>query len=278
MRPTGSSGPDDSKNGHSDPEIALTRRFPHRPLQLPAGRINIPPPGPPDIRWNPLLHQVFLKRRHIPSLRHPVRRPRPRIPNNQVHLQRQIRPPQQLHHFFRVLLPVIYAPQQHVLKGHPLLRPQRHFPHSIQNRRNIPLAIDGHHLGPNRIIRSIQADRQFRPHRLLRESQYPRHNPRSRNRHPRRRNPNFLHQQPHRIHKCVVVQERLAHSHKDQVDPVPPNLHLLPLQHRNHLPGNLACRQVPHDSQLRRQAELAVHRAPNLARNANRRPLRRIFL
>ena len=51
-----------------------------------------------------------------------------------------------------------------------------------------------------------------------------------------------------------------------------PGSALLPLQHRRHLARNLARRQVANDPQPRRQAELAIHRAANLARHADRRP------
>ena len=89
----------------------------------------------------------------------------------------------------------------------------------------------------------------------------------------------------HGLHECVVVQKRLAHPHKHQIDPRR-RLHtlaaadpdLLPIQHRSHLPSNLARRQVPPYPQLRRQAKLAVHRASHLARHTNRRPLIPIHL
>src|SRR5437588_4319411 len=47
----------------------------------------------------------------------------------------------------------------------------------------------------------------------------------------------------------------------------------MPIQHRRHLSRDLARCQVALDAQLRRQAELTVHRTTHLARHTNRRPL-----
>ena len=40
--------------------------------------------------------------------------------------------------------------------------------------------------------------------------------------------PNFVHQQAHRVHERVVVQEGLAHAHEHEVDAVTAKLDLMP--------------------------------------------------
>ena len=78
------------------------------------------------------------------------------------------------------------------------------------------------------------------------------------------------------LHEGVVVQERLAHPHEDQVDPrrcldaaPAADPHPLAVEHRGHLSGDLASSQVAPHPQPRRQAELAVHRAAHLAGDAD---------
>src|ERR1019366_2579331 len=179
---------------------------------------------------------------------------------------------------------VVHSAQQHILERHILALAKRYRPPPLQRRRDVPLLRNRHDLPPHRVIRRIQAQRQLWPHRFLGKPPDRRLNPAGGHRHPRLRNPHSA-QHMHALHKRVVVQKRLAHPHKHQVDPADlsssrrlspfaaPNPHSLPVQHRRHLPRNLARRQIPPHPQLRRQTKLAIHRTPHLARHTNRRPL-----
>ena len=88
-------------------------------------------------------------------------------------------------------------------------------------------------------------------------------------RHARCGNADALHQQQDGRHEVVVVQERLAHAHEDQVDAVFADLHAVPVQHGGDLSCDLARGQVAPDAELCRQAELAVDRAAHLRRDAD---------
>ena len=171
-----------------------------------------------------------------------------------------------------MLGPIVYAAEQHILQCHSLLGTQRHLPYRFDHVSYIPFPRHRHNAFAHSVVRRIQRDCQLWPHRFRGETQDPGHNPRGRDRHSRLGNIHLLHQQPHRRHKGVVVQEGLTHSHEDQVDSIAAGFGLLPLEHRRDLTGDLSGCQVADDSQLRRQAELATHRAANLARDADRRP------
>ncbi len=160
---------------------------------------------------------------------------------------------------------IVHATEQHILKGHSLSGAQRHLSHRFDHLRDAPFPRHGHDSFAHPIVRRIQGDCEFRSHRLCGEPQNTGHNSRRRYCHPRLGNLHLLHQQAHRRHKSVVVQERLTHTHEDKVDSIAARFSLLPLEDRRNLSRDLARRQVADDSELRRQAELAVDRAANLA-------------
>ncbi len=245
----------------------------HCPLQLSTSGKDIQSPGLPDKRRDSLPNQPSLKCRHIRRSRLVKFNARPRIPNNQVDLGWQIRTPEKRNNLVSVFQPVIHAAQQDIFEGHPLLRAQRHLTHCIQHSTDIPLAGHRHDPLADFVVRRVQRNRQLRPYLLRTESQYPRNNARSRDRHPRLGDANFGHQQPHRTHELVIVQERLAHTHEHQVDAVAADLHALALQYCDHLTGDLPRRQVALNPQLRGQTKLTVHRTAYLARNAYRCPM-----
>src|SRR6266481_2868992 len=114
-----------------------------------------------------------------------------------------------------------------------------------------------------------------------------------------RRKPHALHiqQDPQRPHHALKIQQRLALPHQHHICPrrqparfffsyvavavrggrffhglilLASLLHLL--QRHQNLRHHLPRRQIPDQSQLRRQAKLAIHRATRLCRNTNRLP------
>src|SRR5208337_2851307 len=85
-------------------------------------------------------------------------------------------------------------------------------------------------------------------------------------------NPHALHQQSHRLHEVVIVQEGFAHAHEYDVDALQRRLHSLLAEHRRDLTDDFSRLQIPPDPKQRRETELAIHRASHLARYANRRP------
>jgi len=219
-----------------------------------------------------------LKRRHSRFTRSREIDSRPRIQRNQVHLAAQ--PAQQLRNFLRVFWFIVHASEQHIFESDPLPRAQW----KIARRRNqhlqIPLFIQRHQPRAQRIVRSIQGNRQLRPDRLLAKIMDARHNPRCRHRHTPLRNADTLYEQQRRLHEILVIQERFAHPHKNQIDAILRRRDLLVFQHGTNLADNLARRQIALRTQQCRQARLAIHGATHLAGNANRRsanPARPLF-
>ena len=71
---------------------------------------------------------------------------------------------------------------------------------------------------------------------------------------------------PQRLHRRVVVVQRLAHAHQHDVEA--PVLQVEFAGQHADLPGDLARRQMPGQPHLSGQAEPAAHRAPDLGRDA----------
>ena len=110
--------------------------------------------------------------------------------------------------------------QQHVLKRDALAIAQRKLARRRHQQIEIVFPVQRHQPGTLIIIRCIQRNRQPWTNLLFSKIGNARHNARGRNRHPRLRQPNFLHQQPHRLDEVVIVQKRLAHPHENQINAV----------------------------------------------------------
>ena len=82
-----------------------------------------------------------------------------------------------------------------------------------------------------------------------------------------------FHQQPHGLHELRIIQKRLAHPHKNNVDALPFQVHLAVIEHGNDLAHDLSGAQVAFDTQQRSEAELAIHSAAYLAGDADRCPM-----
>ena len=82
-----------------------------------------------------------------------------------------------------------------------------------------------------------------------------------------------FHQQTHRLHEVVIVQERFALSHEDQVDAVALHLDLLIAEHRQNLSHDFARTQVAVQAEKSSHAEGTFDRAANLAGDADGRAL-----
>src|SRR5215469_2656450 len=77
----------------------------------------------------------------------------------------------------------------------------------------------------------------------------------------------------HRPHEIVVIEERLAHTHKNQVDALFGWRNPLIPQHNRNLPHNLPRRKVAFESQQSGHTKLAIHGTPYLARNTYGGPI-----
>ena len=218
-------------------------------LQLAASGVDVSAPRPAQKGGNTARDESLLKGRHLLWRGHRVANPGTGIPGDQIHLHRHGCTARQRDQLVCMLQAVVHTAQQYVLEGDAFPRPQRQLASRLDDFIDLPLAGDGHDRFANRIVGGIQADRQPGPHRLTGQTQNAGHNAGSGNRHPGFSQPCFVYQQTHRRHELVIIQERFAHAHEDQVDPVAPQLHCLPLQHRDHLAGDFSGRQVSLQSQ-----------------------------
>ena len=87
--------------------------------------------------------------------------------------------------------------------------------------------------------------------------------------HAREGEADFRAEQTDGIHEGVVVEEGLAHAHKDEVDAVAPELDLVTAKDSDDLTGDLAGGEVALDAELRGETELAVDGAADLGGDAD---------
>jgi len=192
-----------------------------------------------------------------------------RIQRDQIHFATQ--PAQQLRCFPGVFRSVVHAPEQHVFERDPLPGAQGKLSRSGQEHLQIPLLVQRHELRSQRVIRSIQRDRQLGTDLLFAKVMDAGHDSSGRYGHAALRNPNALNQQSRRLHKILVVQERFAHAHENQVDAILGRENVLIFQHGANLPHKLTGGQVALHSEQRGQAELAVDCTAHLAGDADGR-------
>ncbi len=129
-------------------------------------------------------------------------------------------PTNQLHQFAGVFRRVVHLVEEHIFKGQLFAIAQGKIPRCRDQLFQVPLAVDGHEAGAGDVIRCVERNGQFRPHRLRSQVVDAGHDPRRGHRHARLRDPHSFHQEPHGRDEIVVVEERLAHSHEDQIDPL----------------------------------------------------------
>ncbi len=92
--------------------------------------------------------------------------------------------------------------------------------------------------------------------------------------HALRAEADFFDQQSHRGHEVVVVEERLAHAHEDQIHAIAAHADAVAVEDGDDLAGDFARGEVALQAKLRGQAELAVDRAADLAGDADGGPTR----
>ena len=172
-----------------------------------------------------------------------------------------------------MLYVIIDTAKQDVLEGQPLAIAEREVAQSRDQLFDGPLPGDGHDLCAQRFAGRVQRHGQFGPNRLSSEIRDARHDARSRHGHARLRNANALRQQPHRLHKVVVVQKGFALSHENEIDAVALRLDLLGAEHSQDLAHDFAGGQVAMQAQKSSHAEGALDGAAYLAGDADRGPL-----
>ena len=90
----------------------------------------------------------------------------------------------------------------------------------LDDVRDAVLPVERHELAALRVGRRVQRDRQVRHDRLARQPLERRQQADGRERDPprRQREPVLVGQDPQRLHRLVVVVQRLAHPHQDDVE------------------------------------------------------------
>ncbi len=181
-------------------------------------------------------------------------------------------PSQQLDYLTRILAAVVHALDQDVLEGQPLARAQRELARGGHQSLKRPFARDGHDLDALLLVRRIQRNRQLRAHRLLPEIVNRRNDARGGHGHARDGDSGLFHQQPHGFHEIVVIEERLALPHEDQVHAFGVEIYAVVVQDAQNLTDDFSRGEVAQKSKQCGHAELAVDGASRLAGHADRRP------
>src|SRR5713226_7346746 len=92
-------------------------------------------------------------------------------------------------------------------------------------------------------------------------------------RHPWLRDAHILHQQTHRFHEIVIVEERLPHAHENQVYAILWRRYLLILKDGTNLTHDRARSPIALHAELCGVEEVVIHLAPPLAGDADGCPV-----
>mmetsp|Transcript_12434 Transcript_12434/g.52067 ORF Transcript_12434/g.52067 Transcript_12434/m.52067 type:complete len:427 (-) Transcript_12434:1351-2631(-) len=260
------------------------RRFPIlrrvRRAELPARRHLLVPAARADRRHRASVHEFLPERLYGRLVAAPELAPLVRVEVNQVELGRHRA--RDLQQALGVLVRVVYASQEDVLEEHVPLVPPRALPREVLAQRpeeplQVVLAVDGHDPRPNLIRGGVQRHRQ-RSGRLLQVPLNLRHQ--AGGGHcdfvSRKCQASRVRQHVHRGQHSVHVVQRLAHAHEHHVGGffslayvgAAPSARQAPRVH--HLLDDLRGGEVLPQPHLGGEAELAVHRAPQLRRDAHR--------
>ena len=195
------------------------------------------------------------------------RRARERIKRNQVDLGTQ--PVQQAGQTPGIFIAVVGPFQHHVGKRDPLAWSQRQRAAGVQELLQGVAFIHRHQLIAQAIGRGGQGHGQVDV-RLLQQAAHLGHQANGRDRHTPGREVEtpFRSRDGQRLHKLLVVCQRLAHTHEYQVRQAfsrgKGTLYL------PHLTDDLCSGQIPYRPHLRRSAKAAAHRTTNLGRDTQR--------
>mgnify|MGYP000846358341 CR=1 FL=1 len=134
-----------------------------------------------------------------------------------------------------------------------------------------PAPVDGHDGGARPVVRRVQGNRQRDGHILLRQPQDIRHHAAGRERDVPQSDiqPVRVRHQPEKLHHVVVVVQRLADTHHDDVGDALAEVAL----RRDDLPQQFARHEIAHLAPDGGRAEAAPHPAPDLRGNADRAPV-----
>ena len=254
-------------------------RRPPRPLggalQLPAGRHDVLAPRRPHRRGVAGAVDDRPERLDPLGVRPLVGRAGPRVEGDEVDLRRDAG--DQLDQPPRVGVRIVDALQHHVLEGDALgVRQPRIGPAGVEQRRDVPLAIDRHEGVAHRVRRRVEGDGEqaadLRAHAgdlgddaARRQGDPP----------ARQRDALAVHGDLHRVAHRVEVVERLAHAHQHDVRDQPLLVGLASpvgevVAGDEDLADDLGGGQVAHQPLGAGVAERAGQRAPDLARHAER--------
>ena len=167
--------------------------------------------------------------------------------------------------------PVGDAAQQHVFEGDALAGTQRNVAHRVNDFDDRPLVVDGHDLGADRIVGRVEADGELGAQvgRFFCESFDPGNDAGGGDGHAPRAEADLADQQAHRSHEVVVVEERLAHAHEDQIHAIAADANGLTIEDRDDLACDFARGEIALQAEFRGEAELAVDGATDLRGDAD---------
>src|SRR5579862_1374796 len=237
--------------------------------QLPARRLDVLPAALAHGRVEPVLAQDRLEAIDPPSRARLEAGARERVERDQVDLRAE--PVKQADETARVGVGVVLAGQHDVLERDALPLRERQRTTRVEKRGEGPAPVHRHEPRALRIGRRGERDGEIHA-RLGDEALDRRHDADGRHGDPPRRDrvaPLRGEDLERRAHG-VVVGERLAHPHEDDVGDGPWRRERTP---GAHLADDLRRREVADEVHARRRAEHAAHAAAGLARDAEREPV-----
>lgn len=238
-------------------------------FELAAGGVDIASARTANIGGNLVVDEALLESGDIFGRGHGVGYAGAGIPSDEVDLGGKIGAADEPDDFVGMLGLIVDAPQEDIFKGDPLARPQGDFLDGGDEIVDVPLAGDGHDLLADLIVGGVERDGELGADGFLGEALDARDDPGGGDGHTRFGDSDFSDEEADSVHEGVVIEERLAHAHEDEVDSVAADLDVVTLEDGDDLSGDFSGGEVADDPEFGSEAELAVDGAADLAGNAD---------
>ena len=242
-------------------------------LELAASGENVAAAGLADEGGDSLPHQRLMKLFHGLRSWSCVLGIGPGIPCDQIHLGGKAGAAYEACYFEGIFKAIGDSSEQNIFECDSLARAQRYLANSLDDLLNRPLAIDGHYLGTDAIVRRVETDGESGAEigRFFCELFDARNDAGGGNGHTLRAKADFTDEKANCGHEVVVVEEGLAHAHEDQVDAIAADADLMAVEDGDDLAGNFTASEIALETEFGGETELAIDGTTDLAGDADGR-------
>src|SRR5271166_6287279 len=164
---------------------------------------------------------------------------------------------------------VVEAAEEDVLEGETLAVAEREVAQGGEKLLDGPLASDGHDFGAKSFVGSVEGDGELGADVFGAEVGDARDDAGGGDGHARGGNSGIEDEAADGLHEVVVVEERFALSHEDEVDAVAVNIDALVVERGEDLANDFAWGEIALEAEKGRHAELAVDGAADLGGDAD---------